>query len=479
MINLKKFRKDIIKVAFARSTAGFKELLLLPIIAKGLGAEGYGLWSQSLVTISLIVPISSLGLHFAFTRFFSGEKENKTLSSGFWSTFIISTSVSFLFASFIYFFASNFSSLIFDSSEFENIVFLLSLTIILWNIERLCFNFFRSQSNMGYYSFFFSSKNIFEFLLASYFVISGFGLYYALLSLIIVGLVNNLVMLSIIISKIGFSTPYFNKSHEHLKFSLPLIPNNLSAWAIQFSDRYIIVILIGISSAGIYSASYTISSPIYLMTLILGFVLTPYLSPLWDKKDKESVEQIIGYSIRYFLMLGIPMVFGLAMLSKEILILLADQSFTDYGTTVVPLVALGMIFMGLGQIFSQIIIIEKKTYLLTYISFISAVTNIVLNFNFIPKYGVVGAGYSTVISFFIFLSLNYYYSIKILTFFLPYKFILKCIFCSIGMSFLIHFIKITNTFSVLIIITMSFLVYLILLGLIGEIKYKNLKTAFD
>ena len=229
------------------------------------------------------------------------------------------------------------------------------------------------------------------------------------------------------------------------------------------------------------STAITFSSEckVGIITLILGFVLTPYLSPLWDKKDKESVEQIIGYSIRYFLMLGIPMVFGLAMLSKEILILLADQSFTDYGTTVVPLVALGMIFMGLGQIFSQIIIIEKKTYLLTYISFISAVTNIVLNFNFIPKYGVVGAGYSTVISFFIFLSLNYYYSIKILTFFLPYKFILKCIFCSIGMSFLIHFIKITNTFSVLIIITMSFLVYLILLGLIGEIKYKNLKTAFD
>jgi O-antigen/teichoic acid export membrane protein len=42
---------------------------LIPILTKTLGASGYGIWAQIIVTISLITPIVMLGLPSAMVRF--------------------------------------------------------------------------------------------------------------------------------------------------------------------------------------------------------------------------------------------------------------------------------------------------------------------------------------------------------------------------------------------------------------------------
>ncbi|HJH26261.1 MAG TPA: hypothetical protein C5S37_12365 [Methanophagales archaeon] len=73
----KKFTKDVGIVGITNIILSLKGLILIPIIAKTLGASEYGIWAQVLVTLELIAPIAAMNSDFTFVRFFAGVKDKK------------------------------------------------------------------------------------------------------------------------------------------------------------------------------------------------------------------------------------------------------------------------------------------------------------------------------------------------------------------------------------------------------------------
>jgi len=72
-----KFAFDVFIYGLTQVFVGLKGLFVLPVIAKILGATKYGIWSQVMVTISLLSPILTLRLEMASVRYLAakGEKE--------------------------------------------------------------------------------------------------------------------------------------------------------------------------------------------------------------------------------------------------------------------------------------------------------------------------------------------------------------------------------------------------------------------
>jgi O-antigen/teichoic acid export membrane protein len=80
---------------------------------------------------------------------------------------------------------------------------------------------------------------------------------------------------------------------------------------------------------------------------------------------------------------------------------------------VIPPVACAVFFQFLYPLFSTIEFYYEKTHYILASSCLSAVLNIVLNYIFIPKYGYIIAGYTTLVCYIFFAFLHYLFQKKI------------------------------------------------------------------
>ena len=88
-----------------------------------------------------------------------------------------------------------------------------------------------------------------------------------------------------------------------------------------------------------------------------------------------------------------------SLIAEELLILLTTPDFYLVAN-VIPILVLSLLFSNM-YVFMPGISIRKKTYLIFFISIFSSVVNVVLNYFFIPIYGISGAAYSTAFGYFL------------------------------------------------------------------------------
>ena len=89
MQEYKKFTKDVGIAGIAQILIRLRGLILIPVIAKTLGASEYGVWAILMVTVDLIAPLALLGLNVAIIRFLAGEKDKEKIQEGFYSICVI------------------------------------------------------------------------------------------------------------------------------------------------------------------------------------------------------------------------------------------------------------------------------------------------------------------------------------------------------------------------------------------------------
>ena len=85
-MSYKRFGRHVGLITVAILFVRLKGIILLPIISKTLGPQGYGTWVQITVIIDLLLAISLLGLTRAMTRFLASETDQEKIQEGFFST---------------------------------------------------------------------------------------------------------------------------------------------------------------------------------------------------------------------------------------------------------------------------------------------------------------------------------------------------------------------------------------------------------
>ena len=169
------------------------------------------------------------------------------------------------------------------------------------------------------------------------------------------------------------------------------------------------------------------------------------------------------------MMLIIPIAAGLAFLSKPIMTVISDEKYKD---AVLPLIILSvsLVFSALGNIFvNTILITHRKENQAFVILALSAVTNIVLNFIFIPEYSYIATASTTLISEFIVMVLSIILSRKVLKLSIKRQTVLSVIGGLIVAAICLLFRFITNNLVyILCSFFSSILLYLVFLCI-----YKN------
>ena len=312
---------------------------------------------------------------------------------------------------------------------------------------------------MKTYAVFTISRYLLELALIVYLVLAGYGIWGAVISMLIARMVINAAMLAIIISRIGVRLPLFSKLKSYLRFGTPMRLDNLSSWITSSSDRYVIVFFLGVASVGIYSAAYNIGTIILFLSAPLGIVLTPTLAKLYDENRMTEVRTHLTYSLKYFLMLAIPSVFGLSVLAKPLLNILSTPEFIPTGSLIVPIVAVSLLLAGVYVVFSQVFVLIKRTGIIGISWAAAALLNLGLNIVFVPRFGVLAAAVTTLVSYTLVTAVIIFFSTRHLRFDIKGGFILKSLVSSLVMSLIIWKLSPVGIINLLWVIVLGILVY--------------------
>ena len=468
-----KFAKDALVIGIASVLTSVSGLVLLPLITKLLGAHDYGVWAQVNITIGLLWMLVNLGLPFAMVRFLAAKTNRAEIQEGFYSVFSVIFLAALIASSLLIIFAGPIARVFFEGET--EIVRILGVIIIMSSLNLVCLTLFRTFRQMMRYSIFAVTKTYIHVGIIAYLALNGFGIFSIVLSMLVIEAALFLALFYSISSQIGIKKPHFSILKEYFSFGLPTIPANISSWVVMASDRYIISYFLGLTSVGIYSAGYGLGSGILMAVTLLGFVLPPTLSKLYDEGRMDEVKTHLSYSLKYFLALAIPFVFGAAMLSQQVLRMFTTTEIAAQGYFVVPLVALSILVFGFGGVIGNILVLVKKTRIMGATWIIAGLVNLGLNILVIPRIGILGAALTTLIAFAMAAGILIYYSFKEFKFNIDWGFIIKSLVASMIMSLAIWLIFPEGTLTVLLTVVAGIVIYGVALFLMRGFKREEIR----
>ena len=458
----KKYAKNVGLVSIANIISTLKGFILLPILTKALGAELYGIWALILVTISLLAPFCTLRLGYAIVRFLSPEKDREKISKGVSSIFGVTSLIALATSILLVVFSKSLAISVFGGVDATFYIQISASLIFLAAIDQIMIEYFTAFQQMEKYAGFMILQTIGEIILTAYLVLSGFGLFGAIISLLIVRAFTSVIGFFWITSEIKVSTPSFSAVKPYLPFTLPLLPTVLCYWFINLGDRYVIGYFMSADAVGVYSASYGLGSMITFFYAPISIALLPAITNLYENNKIQELKTHLKYSLKFLLMFAIPSFFGLSVLSKSILRTLTTSEFIG-GYSIVPVIALATILFNCGNINVNVLFLLKKTKTIGLIYGAFALVNMTLNIILVPLIGIIGAAIATLVTFMTQLFVVSTISFKGLPFDIDFKFIMKSVISSVVMAFVVWKLNPIGAVTILISIGIATGVYFVVL----------------
>jgi O-antigen/teichoic acid export membrane protein len=200
-----------------------------------------------------------------------------------------------------------------------------------------------------------------------------------------------------------------------IRFGLPTMPAELSLYSLNFIDRVLIVRLVGLGDAGLYSLSIKFAQAVNV--LVKGFQLAwPPLA--YSIRDDDEARLAYAVIVTWFVSVTTFMVAGLWLLSRWIVRALAAPEFFDSYKTI-GLVSTGVMLYALYLVLVVVLGRTGRTEYNFPATAAGTVANIGLNLALLPTLGIVGAGISLVASYAVVLVLMYVFTQRL--FRVPYE----------------------------------------------------------
>ena len=182
---------------------------------------------------------------------------------------------------------------------------------------------------------------------------------------------------------------------EMLAYSIPLMPNSISWWISNSSDRYIMNIFRGLSELGLYSVSYKIPS---IMATISAILISAWEMSAVDDFGSEKSRCFFSKIYDLWVNTYIIVCAGLIFFVKFLALILFQKEFY-LAWHFVPILLFASVFTGLSSFLGTVFTAAKKTKSVFVTTMVGAGVNIALNFVLIPYWGGYGAAIATAIGY--------------------------------------------------------------------------------
>lgn len=185
--------------------------------------------------------------------------------------------------------------------------------------------------------------------------------------------------------------------NEMLKYTSPLMLNNISWWVNGVSNRFVITWLCGVTANGIFAVSYKIPSILVMLQGIYSQAWTLSAVKDFDKDDKN------GFFSKMYASYNICMVLACSILIICSRLLAGILYLGDFfiAWKYVPFLLISAIFGALSGYIGGIFAAAKNTKIFGQTSILGAIVNLILTVILVWKIGVIGAAIAALVSNFL------------------------------------------------------------------------------
>ncbi|MFC6976823.1 lipopolysaccharide biosynthesis protein [Halomicroarcula sp. GCM10025709] len=140
--------------------------------------------------------------------------------------------------------------------------------------------------------------------------------------------------------------PEVGNVRRYLSYCSPMVFKEFSHKMLSESDRFIVLFLLGPTAVGIYSVAYGVAALFPNLTNVFNSTLYPTITSAWDEGDTADIRRFYYNFLIGYVLLTIPILFGLTLLAEPVLRLLATETVATEGWLLVPVVTVSFIFRG-------------------------------------------------------------------------------------------------------------------------------------
>ncbi len=380
-------------------------------LAHFVGEATYGLFGVLMSLYLINRALLNTGLPRAVSKFVAEGRYR--FEEVFYTSRKLQYALSFLFAGAYILFAKQIASLLKDPTLTPYIVYLGFIVIPLSLLALYSSGFlnglrlFRKQAIV---------KIIYPLLRVLFtliFVLLGFNLY-GVLTGYLCGIVGGLFLAKLFLPLRKVEKPKKNvfTSSKVLSFSLYISAASLILTLLRNVNVLFIKSMLEDNIAtALFTAASTIANVPLVVFGALPFVLLPSISKSIAKKNVAATKKYIQESLRYLLLLLLPIVVLITATAPEILTLLYPSTYIAAASTL-SILAIASIFLAFLTTLSSILVGAGKAKEQLMFVGVGLIILVGANFFLVPLYGIIGAALSLLISSFIAVSLAYLYIYK-------------------------------------------------------------------
>ena len=183
------------------------------------------------------------------------------------------------------------------------------------------------------------------------------------------------------------------KEFRHiLVFGFSISVGKISFMIMKSLDIPLLNLFFDLSNIGVYSVADTVSSVLFSMTAF-SLPIISSMSEAWTQHDDSLMEKYVKISVKYPLLLGLPLTIIIFVLAEPIVIGVYGAAFQG---AVMPLqiLIIGVFLLMFGSTLSSILIGIGKAKLSGILLAAAATQYLVSLFIFVPLFGLTGAAIS-------------------------------------------------------------------------------------
>ena len=355
-----------------------------------LNKEQVGQYDLILITLSLLTPVATLQLADSALRWLLEDSSVASLRR------VVSNAAVVLFGGLLFVGAVLAVINYFDPIPFLSKIYVLIFFQSIFLLTQQCV---RGQGDNKTYVI---SGILYTLLYASFTLYS-----LAILHLKVEGVVTaNILAIILVNIFVLFKNKLYNYfsisqfdisfSRDLLRYSIPLIPNSLSWWAISSLNRYFILIFIGISANGIFAISYKIPTILLVFISIFNFSWQEKAITTHSREDKETYySNVLNKYVRVLFSIAIVII----SVNKYLLHFLVSSEFHD-SWKYTSIILFGVIFCSLSTFYGTIYLSERRTDQLLFSSIFGGLITAGSAFLLIQSFGLYGASISIFLGYF-------------------------------------------------------------------------------
>jgi len=375
--------------------------------ARYLGAEGFGILSFALAFTGIFGVFSDLGLQQLTVR---EVARDKTLASKYLGNITVMKIILVIITFGLIAITIN---LLGYPEQTIKVVYLVALSVIFGAFSNMFNSIFQAYEKMEYVSVgrILSSALMLAgalFAISQGFSVVGFASIYFIVSAIVLGYSFVVCAWKFVLPKmevdLGFWKPTIK---EALPFGLSGIFITIYYWI----DSVMLSLMKGNEVVGWYNAAYRLVVILLFIPSIINIVIFPSMSR-FHITSSNSLNLISGKYFKFMLAIGIPIGVGTTLLADKVILLIFGAGYTQ-SIVALQILIWAMVFIFANAAFVRLFESINKQIIVTKITGICMIENIILNLLIIPRFSYIGASITTVITEFTIVTLVLIFAYKI------------------------------------------------------------------